>query len=233
MSRLVAVAARLSARRSAFLVSAALASLAACGGSAETTKEPAKTAEAASSDDVEAKQIEVDGNTVIERFDINGDKKADVFKYYRLVDGGKPAEGTEKVQKKMLIRTERDINFDRRIDIVEYYKGEAGKEVKDREEFDLDLDGRVDATHYYKDGNIERIEEDLGFDGKVDTWKFYQQSQEDGKSVSRLIERRRDKDGDGKIDVWDYYVKGVLTKVGTDTNGDGTPDNFQRVDITK
>lgn len=211
----------------------ALLALSACGGNAETTRSPSKGAEAAAAEVDEAKQFEVDGNTAIERFDINGDKKPDVFKYYRLVDGAKPADGKEKVQKKALIRAERDVNFDRRIDIVEYYKGEPGKEVKEREEFDLDLDGRVDATHYYKDGNIERIEEDLGFDGKVDTWKFYQQSQEDGKSVTRLIERRRDKDGDGKIDVWDYYVKGVLTKVGTDSNGDGTPDAFQRVDTSK
>lgn len=220
---------------SSLLLTVALSAFAltACGGNAESTRAPSKAAEAAAAEPEEAKQFEVDGNTAIERFDINGDKKPDVFKYYRLTDGAKAADGKEKTLKKALIRAERDINFDHRIDIVEYYKGEPGKEVKEREEFDLDLDGRVDATHYYKDGNIERIEEDLGFDGKVDTWKFYQQSQEDGKSVSRLIERRRDKDGDGKIDVWDYYVKGVLTKVGTDTNGDGTPDSFQRVDTTK
>ena len=39
-----------------------------------------------------------------------------------------------------------------------------------------------------------------------------------------------DSNGDGKVDTWEYYVKGALQKVGTDSDGDGQPDQFNRVD---
>jgi hypothetical protein len=123
-----------------------------------------------------------------------------------------------------------DVNFDQRIDIVQYFSGDPSKEVMIREEMDLDFDGRVDSTRHYQDGHVTLVEMDLGFDGRTDTWSYYQLTTgEDGKPVNRLIERRRDNDGDGTVDVWEYYTKGELTKVGTDTNADGTPDQFTRV----
>lgn len=207
--------------------------LAACGGSKEQTKTEESDQGAATS--LSPVQTESDGNSAIERIDVNNDQKPDVFKYYRLVEEAAPAgdkaQPGVKQQKKVLIRKEMDVNFDQRIDIVEFYTGDAGKEVKQREEMDLDFDGRVDATYHYKDGNVTLVEEDLGFDGKVDTWKYYQMTQgEDGKPVNRLVERRKDTNGDGNADVWEYYTKGSLARVGTDTNGDGTPDQFTRVD---
>ncbi len=213
----------------------------ACGSSKSETKasdkgEPqvsAGTAAAAES----PTQVETDGNTAIERIDVNGDHKPDVFKYYRLIDApaaGKEGADTSKGPKKALIRKELDINFDMRIDIVEYYEGEPGKEQKVREELDLDFDGRVDMSRHYKDGNVTLIEMDLGFDGKTDTWSYFQMTTDDaGKPVNRIIERRRDTNGDGKIDIWEYYVKGNISKIGTDSNGDGQPDQFTRVDDKK
>jgi hypothetical protein len=211
--------------------------LAACGGQAEQTKAANGQPENESTrPSASAIQVETDGNTVIERIDLNGDMKPDVFKFYRLVDApasavaGEGAAGNVKAAKKALIRKEMDVNFDQRIDIVQYFSGDPSKEVMIREEMDLDFDGRVDSTRHYQDGHVTLVEMDLGFDGRTDTWSYYQLTTgEDGKPVNRLIERRRDNDGDGTVDVWEYYTKGELTKVGTDTNADGTPDQFTRV----
>jgi len=210
--------------------------VAACGSAQDTTKSADKAAGEGSVDPV---QMETDGNTAVERIDVNDDQKPDVFKYFRLVETAaaeSPAtpEGQAanvRAKRKVLVRKELDVNFDQRIDIVEYYKGEASKEIKVKEEMDLDFDGKVDSTYHYTDGNVTLIEQDLGFDGKTDTWKYYQLTTgEDGKAINRLIERRRDTSNDGKVDVWEFFTKGALAKVGTDTNGDGTPDQFTRVD---
>jgi hypothetical protein len=212
-----------------------VAVLTACGGSQADTKpaEPAASgpSEAERNAVSQPVQTESDANGAIERIDVNGDHKPDVFKFYRNVEvvGADPA--APKAVKRALLRKELDVNFDQRIDIVEFYEGEPGKEQKVKEDFDLDFDGRVDETRHYKDGNVTLIELDLGFDGKTDTWSYFQLTQnEEGKPVNRLVERRRDSSGDGAVDVWEYYTKGVIVKIGTDSNGDGTPDQFQRVD---
>lgn len=229
-------------RRSAqAAIVAALAVLGAgCGSSKEQTKaeEPDPAAAAAAAEPI---QTESDASGAIERIDVNGDGKPDVFKYFRLVDAAVATaapdiDGKKNVKsvKKVLIRKELDVNFDQRIDIVQYYEGEAGKEALVREEMDLDFDGRVDSVRHYKDGNVTLVELDLGFDGRTDTWSYYQLTTgDDGKPVNRLVERRRDANGDGKIDVWEYYTKGALVKVGTDTNNDAQPDLFTRVDEKK
>lgn len=226
------------------VVFSCFAQLSACGGSKEQTKAADKAEGAEKGGETgpgtanaAPVQVETDGNTMIERVDINNDGKPDVFKFYRLADMAAPAPAEEgkdpkvvKSAKRTLIRKEMDINFDQRIDIVEYYEGDAGKEQKVREELDLDFDGRVDSTNHYKDGNLTLVEQDLGFDGKVDTWKYYQMTTtDDNKPINRLVERRRDTNGDGVVDVWEYYTKGNLVKVGKDTNADGAPDQFVRV----
>ena len=209
---------------------------AACGGPAAETKVGKNTEAAARAINNDPIQSENTGSAIIERIDINGDNKPDVFKHYALIDevpaDGKPVDPkAPKVQRKALVRKEIDVNFDQRFDIVEYYKGPPGKEVKEREEFDLDFDGRVDEVRKYEDGDLKEVQLDLGFDGKIDTWMFYQKTQnEEGKPVNRLVERRKDTNGDGAVDIWDYYVKGALQKTGVDTNGDGTPDQFTRVE---
>ncbi len=202
-----------------------------CGPSAEQTKATEKAKAAATPQ--QQVQFEVDGNTAIERIDINGDKRPDVYKFFRVV-----ADPTGKAKpedlKKVLIRKEMDVNFDQKIDIVQYYAGESGKEVLVREEMDLDFDGRVDTTRHYKGGNISLVELDLGFDGRTDTWRYYQLTKtEGGKSVNRLVEKRRDTNGDGSVDVWEYYTQGKITKIGHDTTGDGAPDRFTRVGTKK
>jgi hypothetical protein len=207
-----------------------VAMAAACGSSKEQTKKGKPAKEAAAAGDGAgsggAVQVRADGNTQIKRIDLNDDKKADVYKFYRVL-GGNPAD---KDAKKVLVRKEMDVNFDQRFDIVQYFTGEPGKEILIREEMDLDFDGRVDSTRHYKDGHVQRVELDLGFDGKIDTWRYYQLTKNDeGKTLNRLIEKRRDKDGDGAVDVWEYFTKGRLTKIGYDTTGDGSPDRFKKI----
>lgn len=210
---------------------AALVVTVGCGPSKEQTKKDEaakadKADEGAGAD--EPVQVQTDGNTQIERIDVNNDKKADVYKFYRVLSG----DPGDKSAKKVLVRKEMDVNFDQRFDIVQYFTGEPGKEILIREEMDLDFDGRVDTTRHYKDGHIERVELDLGFDGKIDTWRYYQLTKNDeGKTVNRLIEKRRDKDGDGAVDVWEYFTKGRLTKIGYDTTGDGSPDRFNKITV--
>ena len=219
----------------AFLPAAALA-LAGCGGSQAETK-PAAAAAAADPERtsvMQPVQTETDANGAIERIDVNGDQKPDVFKFYRNVEVAGADPAAAKTAKRALVRKELDVNFDQRIDIVEFYEGDPGKEQKVKEEFDLDFDGRVDETRHYKDGNVTLIELDLGFDGKTDTWSYYQLTQdEEGKPKNRLVERRRDQNGDGAVDVWEYYTKNVIVKIGRDTNGDGTPDAFERIEQKK
>ena len=227
--------------RSRFSHSLALASfvaalLPACGGSQADTKPVAPAATAPTEEERNAVaqpvQTEADANGAIERIDVNGDHKPDVFKFYRNVEVAGADPSAAKTIKRVLVRKELDVNFDQRIDIVEFYEGDPTSVWKTKEEFDLDFDGRVDETrHYDKAGNVTLIELDLGFDGKTDTWSYFQLTQnEEGKPINRLVERRRDTTGDGAVDVWEYYTKGVIVKIGTDSNGDGTPDQFQRVD---
>lgn len=205
-------------------VAASALLLGGCGSSNESTKSESKPAGAGGDETAGSIEREQDGSGAIERIDVNGDKKADVFKFYRVISGS----GAD--AKKVLIRKEMDVNFDQKIDIVQYFTGEAGKEVLVREEMDLDFDGRVDETRHYKDGYKYLVELDLGFDGRTDTWRYYQKTQtEDGRSVVRLVEKRRDTNGDGTIDVWEYYVGGSLNKIGYDTNGDGAPDRYTKV----
>ncbi len=214
---------------------AVAAALSACGGQKDQTKQEgaagAPGAENASADPIQEQRST---SAVIERIDVNNDRKPDVFKHYALVDDPAGDGKGGRLQRKALVRKEIDVNFDQRIDIVEYYKGEPGKEIKEREEFDLDFDGRVDEVRKYDNGNLVEMQLDLGFDGRIDTWMFYQMTKnEDGKDVNRLNERRRDENGDGVVDSWEYYVKGKLQKIGRDSNGDGQPDMFTRVDEKK
>jgi hypothetical protein len=194
-----------------------------CGSSADAKRDEGSPGPSSGSEESGSVQTEQDGTSSIERIDINGDQKADVFKFFRVLSG------TGDTAKRVLIRKEMDVNFDQKIDIVQYFAGEAGKEVLVREEMDLDFDGRVDETRHYKDGHKSLVELDMGFDGRTDTWRYYQKTQtEDGRTVVRLVEKRRDTDGDGTVDVWEYYTAGSLQKIGYDTNGDGSPDRFTK-----
>ena len=71
--------------------------------------------------------------------DVNGDRNADVFNYYRTGEGD---------ESRLLVRKEIDLNFDGKVDIIQIWSnGEM-----EREEIDADFDERVDWKDYYDDG---------------------------------------------------------------------------------
>jgi antitoxin component YwqK of YwqJK toxin-antitoxin module len=146
-------------------------------------------------------------------FDLNGDKKSDVWVHYRVIDDPeKPGS-----KKEITVQKEMDVNFDGRLDIWKYYndKGDLVKEC-----FDLDFDGRTDECVFYEKGVAVRKELDLNFDGKPDLFKYYEKG--------KLIRKEKASKGDGKIDTWEYYENEELDRIGVDTNGDGQVEQWQK-----
>ncbi|MFP4600718.1 MAG: hypothetical protein ACOC9W_05310 [Persicimonas sp.] len=118
------------------------------------------------------------------------------------------------------VRIERDMNFDGKIDLWQYFDAE-GDVVE--EEMDLDLDGRVDVVAYYKDGVVTRKAMSINFDDKFTIVKFYNK---DG----QLLRVERDQNADGRADVFEYYNSdGQRERIGWDKTGDGVPDEFDNL----
>jgi antitoxin component YwqK of YwqJK toxin-antitoxin module len=159
---------------------------------------------------------EVKGSELVERYDLNGDGQADVWKTWTLVAGDDGPTG-----ERLLVRKEVDMNFDTKTDLrTTYYKD--GSVYK--EETDLDFDGRIDAASTYEGGRIRLREMELGFDGRPRVWKHY----EDGK----LVRKERDTNDSGTPDTWEYYEDGRLARVGRDKDGDGEPESIDEVRAT-
>lgn len=145
--------------------------------------------------------LSTEGLTV-ERADLDGTGEADQWTF--LDDDGE------------VVRVERDMNFDGRVDLWEYYEG--GELVE--EEMSLDSAKQIDAVIFYTDGVIRRQQMASGFDGTFAIEKFY-----DSDRQLRRVER--DTSNDGQVDTWDYYDDGQRVRIGWDTIGDGQPDRFQ------
>ena len=146
---------------------------------------------------------------VVEKFDLNGDRKADLWKKFKII---KTEDGKGR---KILFRKEMDLNFDGKVD-VRVHLDEDGTMFK--EEMDLDFDGHIDAVAHYKDGFLVKRELDLSFDSKADVVKYYEKG--------KLIRKERDSNKDGRMDIWEYYETDRLVRVGRDKDGDGKPEIF-------
>ncbi len=154
-----------------------------------------------------------DAGNVVERFDLNGDRKADVWKVFKeIAPPDKPKE-----RRRLLIRKDVDLNYDAKVDVREFYDEATGE--LGRVEMDFDFDGKIDAVDVYKDGRRVRREVDFSFDGRADLVKHYD---DEGK----LATKERDTDRDGKVDTWEYFEDGKLVRVGRDRDGDGKPEYF-------
>jgi antitoxin component YwqK of YwqJK toxin-antitoxin module len=154
---------------------------------------------------------EAPGGKLIEKYDLSGDKKADLWKVFQIVAATKEGESEQRI----LIRKKMDLNFDGKVDVVQFMRKNG--EIY-REEMDLDFDGIIDAVAFYKKGELVRRELDLTFDGRADIIKYY----EDGK----LVRKERDANRDGRIDIWEYFESGRIVRVGHDRDGDGKPEYF-------
>jgi hypothetical protein len=158
-------------------------------------------------------ESQVQGQEIVQRFDLNGDGKPDVWKVQIELT---IKSGDKKVGDKLLIKKKLDINFDGTVDITKYYN-RAG--ALDKEEMDLDFDKSVDAVHYYREGLLYMSEYDMAFDGGPDLWKFYDEG--------KLVRKERDIDGDSRVDSWEYFRDGKLIRTGKDKDGDGEPEYFE------
>lgn len=134
------------------------------------------------------------------------------------LDGsGQPDQWTFRDASGGVVRVERDMNFDGRVDLWEYY--EDGKLIE--EEKSLDSADKVDAVVFYDNGQIRRQKMASGFDGTFAIEKFFG-------SDGELQRVERDTSNDGEVDTWAYYEDGERSRVGWDTTGDGQPDTFEQ-----
>ncbi len=157
---------------------------------------------------------ELSGETETERFDLNGDGKADLLRVYVL----RPAPNDPARKERLLARQEIDLNFDDQIDVRRHFN-EQGLVL--REEMDLDFDGRFDAVDHYAGGILYRRDMALNFEGKPSIVKYYDNNV--------LIRKERDTTGSGRMDTFEYYDRGRLTRIGRDNDGDGTPETYIEV----
>lgn len=187
--------------RATHVLASAVFLLAACGGGSASTR---------AADLAPLMTVEVSGDQVVEKADLNGDGKPDVWNFYR--------ETSEKDGKKTrtLVRKAVDINGDGRLDVTTWFD-DNGEVVK--EEMDLDYDGRADKIRYLKKGKVEREELSSRFDGQIDVKKFY----EDGVLVVKQVDTRHV----GQFDEFQYFVGNKLSRIGWDRDGDGKPEVFE------
>ena len=151
------------------------------------------------------------GDEKVTEYDLNGDKKPDVWTYTITT---KNAEGKE-VER--LVRKDLDINWDGKVDIARVYDE---KEQISRESLDLDFDGKVDEVIFYEKGLVVRKERDLSSSGKPSLWVFYEKGQ--------IVRKERDTNADGKVDYWEYWENNQVDRIGEDLDGDGNVDKWTK-----
>ena len=174
---------------------AALAVLAACGGSKKEDTTPKAEASKADASLCETKDKRV------ESFDLNKDGKPDVWRVY----GGKP----EHLECKQV-----DFDHDGRKDWLEAYNV---KGVALYQKADFDYDGKFDMLKVLAGERVVEVERDTDFDGKFDVKEVYDAN-------GQLTNVRRDRNGDNKPDQWENYNGATLVSTSYDDNFDGKVD---------
>jgi hypothetical protein len=139
----------------------------------------------------------------LETVDLDGNGEPDQWTYYNLVTG-QPE------------RSERDIDFDGRVDLYEYYDRE-GRVIE--EEILLDFDDHIDVVRFYQGDGLSRRELSIGFDGSFTMIKHYDN---DG----NILRVEHDSSGDGQVDTWEYFENNVVVRTARDSDGDGAPDTM-------
>jgi hypothetical protein len=185
-------------RRIAFLL-AGLA--AACAGREKLPAAPAAAGPAV----VVPKGFEGRPGEDVTEYDLTHDGKPDVWKYAL-----KDAAGKE-----VLLRKEKDLNGDGRLDSWEKYAPDGALALA---VYDLDFDGKPDETLFYEKDQLVKKELSLGFDGVPRTWNYYEKG--------KLVRKERDTNGDGNVDTWEYWESGELDRIGVDQDGDGQVDRW-------
>ncbi len=191
----------------AVLAVALIGVLPGCAGDASARKKDATESEALS-DNIRQKKS---GAEKVTEYDLNGDKKPDVW-VYTVTAKGPDGKDVEKV-----VRKELDINWDGKVDISRTYDE---NEQLQTEKLDLDFDGKVDQVNYFEKGVVVRKERDLTASGKPSLWLYYEKG--------KLVRKERDTNGDGKVDYWEYWEGDQVDRIGEDLDGDGNVDKWTK-----
>jgi hypothetical protein len=153
----------------------------------------------------------------VSEYDTSGDDIPDVRKVFLTVGSGRLA-------RLVLVCREADLNGDGVKDVVRFYTDEGRPRT---EESDRDFDGRMDQVTYFEHGRVARLEQDSTGDGRVDTKIFYE--------AGVAVRTERDLAGRSTAetwqpDRWEYFEDGRLVRMGTDIDGDGRVDVWDRDD---
>jgi len=196
--------------------------LAACGGAQKTPAASAngtgRSSSIASAADAQTEAQKCQGSDArheVSEYDTSGDDRPDVRKVFLRVGDGALA-------RLVLVCRESDLNSDGRKDVVRYYTDE-GEPL--REEADRNFDARMDEVTLFQEGQMLRQELDSNFDGKVDTKLFF----DNGKPLrSERDLTQRSTPEKWQPDRWEYYENGRVVRMGTDVDGDGKVDRWDR-----
>lgn len=162
---------------------------------------------------------------IVRKFDLNKDKKADLWKIYvrkGAGDASKPEDLT-------LVRIEIDLNGDGKVDVQRFYENN----VKVREKFDLDYDGKFDLINHFSQGFIIKQEYFLRTKAQPDMWKYFEIVGKGKTQKTQLVRKERDENVDGKPDYWEYWENGQLDRIGRDTDFDGKVDVWERAESSQ
>jgi hypothetical protein len=151
----------------------------------------------------------------VTEYDTSGDNTPDVRKLFRTMGEGSLA-------RLVLVCREADLNGDGRKDIVRLYTKE-GRPM--REEADRDFDGRIDEVTHFTSGRVRLQEIDTSGNGMIDTKIFYENGQPDRAERDMA---NRSTASEWRPDRWEYYADGRTVRIGTDLNGDGKVDRWDR-----
>jgi hypothetical protein len=148
-------------------------------------------------------------------YDTSGDEVPDVRKLFKTMGDGS-------LSRLVLVCREADLNGDGRKDIVRLYTDE-GRPL--REEADRDFDGHVNEITHFTEGRVSLQELDTTGNGVVDTKIFYEGGQP---TRAERDMASRSTAAEWKPDRWEYFVDGRTVRIGTDINGDGKVDRWDR-----
>lgn len=151
----------------------------------------------------------------ISEYDTSGDDVPDVRKLFKTMGEGS-------LSRLVLVCREADLNGNGRKDIVRLYNDE-GRPT--REEADRDFDGQIDEITHFTDGHVSLQELDSTGNGVIDTKIFFEAGQP---TRAERDMASRSTPSEWKPDRWEYFVDGRTVRIGTDVNGDGKVDRWDR-----
>ncbi len=156
-----------------------------------------------------------DARYEVSEYDTSGDDTPDVRKVFLRIGEGALA-------RLVLVCRESDLNADGRKDVVRYYNDEGSPL---REEADRNFDGKMDEITFFQNGQIVRQEFDTQGDGKVDAKIYF----DGGKPLRAERDlKARSTPERWQPDRWEYYEEGRVVRMGTDLDGDGKVDRWDR-----